>query len=70
MNGKFKALTMAVVVMFCLTAVICVVSDADTSADDTVEHFLYFALILCSWKQIDNIVGVRHDKSANIVAIT
>lgn len=45
MNGKFKALTMAVVAMFCLTAVVCVVSDADTSADDTVEHFLYFELV-------------------------
>ena len=36
---------MAVVVMFWLTAVIWVVRDADTSADDTVEHFLYFELV-------------------------
>lgn len=45
MNGKFKALTMAVVAMFCLTAVVCVVSDADTSADDNKVHYFYIEIV-------------------------
>ncbi len=45
MNGKFKALTLAIVAMFCLTAAICVIDDKDASAADTVEHYAYFEIV-------------------------
>ncbi len=45
MNGKFKALTLAIVAMFCLTAVICVIDDKDASAADSIEHYLYFEVV-------------------------
>ena len=45
MNGKFKALTLAIVAMFCLTAVICVIDDKDSSAADSVEHYAYFEIV-------------------------
>ena len=45
MNGKLKALTLAIVAMFCLTAAICVIDDKDSSAADSVEHYLYFEIV-------------------------
>ncbi len=45
MNGKIKALTLAIIAMFCLTAVICVAGDDNTSAADSVEHFVYIEVV-------------------------
>ena len=45
MNGKLKTMTLAIVAMFCITAVVCVVGDTDTSADDTIDRFLYFEIV-------------------------
>lgn len=45
MKTKSRILSLALVAMLCITAIVCIQDDSDTSASDTVTHSVYFEII-------------------------